>query len=94
MGFKNREIFHNTNWDNADANTKIMKKMFGDWLTYHDPRVYAHENYHKCAEHLLHGTPFENSNKPPGYTYKPWTIKELLDASERGKVLEDEGDWS
>ncbi|KAF3047955.1 hypothetical protein E8E11_009306 [Didymella keratinophila] len=94
MGFKNREIFHNTDWSDAAANTKLMGKMVGDWLTYHDPEVYANENYHKCAEHLTQGTPFENTNMPPGYTYKPWTVKELLGASERGEVLEDEGDWS
>jgi hypothetical protein len=93
MGFKNREIFHNTDWSDAAANTKVMKKMVGDWLTYHDPEAYAYENYHRCAEHLTKGTWFENTNMPSGYTYKPWTVKELLGASERGEMLEDEGNW-
>jgi hypothetical protein len=94
LGFNNREIFHNTDWSDAAANTKVMKKMVGDWITYHDPEVYAYENYHKCAENLAQGTPFDNTNIPPGYTYRPWTVRELLGASDRGEVLKDEGDWS
>lgn len=59
----------------------------------HNPEKYANENYNKCAEHLLEGTPFVNTNHVPGYTYKPWTVHELLEASERGETVEDEGDW-
>ncbi|CAI7652439.1 unnamed protein product [Penicillium manginii] len=94
MGFKNREIFHNTDWDAVAKNPKIMGKMVGDWLVHHDSEQYAYENYAKCAEHLLKSTPFKNTNSVPGYTYKPWTVKELLDASESGELVEDEGDWS
>lgn len=94
MGFKNREVFHNTDWSDPDANSKMMRNMVGDWLTYHDPEQYAHENYQACAEHLTQGTPFENTNAVPGYTYKPWTVRELLDASARGEVYEDEGNWA
>ncbi|GKZ27032.1 hypothetical protein AbraIFM66951_001795 [Aspergillus brasiliensis] len=94
MGFRNREVFHNTDWDAVAKNPHIMGKMVGDWLVYHDPEQYAYENYGPCAEHLLKGTPFKNTNSVPGYTYKPWTVKELLDASESGKPVEDEGDWS
>ncbi|KAJ6149848.1 hypothetical protein N7471_001047 [Penicillium samsonianum] len=94
MGFKNREVFHNTDWDAVAKNPEVMGKMVGNWLVHHDPEQYANENYGKCAEHLLRGAPFENTNSVPGYTYKPWTVQELLDASERGEVLQDEGDWS
>jgi hypothetical protein len=64
MGFKNREVYHNTDWDAVAKNPEIMGKMVGDWLVHH------------------------------GYTYKPWTVKELLNASESGEPVEDEGDWS
>ena len=94
MGFKNREIFHNTDWNAVAENPLIMGKVAGDWLLRHDPEKYAYENYNKCAEHLLKGVPFQNTNAVPGYTYKPWTVKELLHASECGKPVEDEGDWS
>lgn len=67
--------------------------MVGDWLIQHDPEQYTHDNYHKAAEHLLTGAPFENTNIPPGYKYKPWTVRELLTASERGEELVDEGVW-
>ncbi|KAH6613955.1 hypothetical protein C7974DRAFT_344738 [Boeremia exigua] len=94
LGFKNREMFHNTKWERQDPGYKPMQKMVGDWLTYHDPEQYAYDNFHDCAQHILSGAPFENTNSPPGYKYKPWTVKELLDASDRGETLEDEGDWS
>ncbi|KAJ6134744.1 hypothetical protein N7523_001066 [Penicillium sp. IBT 18751x] len=94
MGFKNREVYHNTDWDFVAKHPEVMGKMVGNWLVHHDPEQYAYENYAKCAEHLLVGARFENSNAVPGYVYKPWTVKELLDASERGEALQDEGDWS
>ncbi|KAL3599767.1 hypothetical protein FPOAC2_03995 [Fusarium poae] len=94
MGFKNREIFHNTDWDAVAKNPQILGKVAGDWLLRHDPEQYVYENYSACAEHLLNGSPFKNTNSVPGYTYKPWTVKELLDASESGKPIKDEGDWS
>ena len=31
------------------------------WLTLHDPERYVHDNYAKCVDHLLTGTPFENT---------------------------------
>ena len=94
LGFKNRELFHNTDWDAVAKNPEIMGKVVGNWLVHHDPAQYANENYAKCAEHLLRGAPFENTNYVPGYKYKPWTVRELLDASESGNPIQDEGDWS
>jgi hypothetical protein len=77
LGFKNREVFHNTDWSSQNAAPKKNEKMVGDWLILHDPEKYTHDNYHKAAEHLLTGAPFENTNIPPGYKYKPWTVREL-----------------
>ncbi|KXG46427.1 Monooxygenase, FAD-binding [Penicillium griseofulvum] len=94
MGFKNRELFHNTDWDAVAKNPEVMGKVVGNWLVNHNPEQYAVENYGKCAEHLLNGAPFENTNSVPGYRYKPWTVQELLEASESGKTVQDEGDWS
>ncbi|KAJ5900291.1 uncharacterized protein N7473_004361 [Penicillium subrubescens] len=94
MGFKNREVYHNTDWDAVAKNPEMMGKMVGDWLVHHDSEQYAYENYGACAEHLLKSTPFKNTNFVPGYTYKPWTVEELLGASESGEPVEDEGDWS
>lgn len=94
MGFKNREVFHNTDWDIVAEYPETMGKMVGNWLINHDSEQYAYENYGRCAEHLLTGAQFKNTNSVPGYEYKPWTVKELLDASESGKSIQDEGDWS
>ncbi|KAI9163992.1 FAD-dependent monooxygenase fsr3 [Paramyrothecium foliicola] len=94
MGFKNRENFHNTDWDAAAAKPQDVTKTVGDWVLNHNPEQYAYDNYAKCANHLLMGEPFVNTNAPPGYVFKPWTVKELIDASEKGIKIVDEGDCS
>ncbi|KAI4675634.1 uncharacterized protein J4E88_007668 [Alternaria novae-zelandiae] len=94
LGFKNREIFHNTDWKDEKATPTKQHKMVGDWLVCHNPEKYVYDNYHKCAEHLDTGVEFLNTNIPLGYKYRPWTVRGLLGASERGEVVEDEGDWS
>ncbi|KAL4918506.1 hypothetical protein BDW62DRAFT_200880 [Aspergillus aurantiobrunneus] len=76
-GFKNREVFHNTDWDAVARNREILGKMVWDWALRHDPEQYVYENYGRCAEHLL----------------RPWTAQERLGASERGEAVEDEGEW-
>ena len=94
LDFKNREVFHNTNWESPPPSDQKRNKVVGDWLVKHDPEQYARENYERCARHVLSGEPFENSNAVLGYTYKPWTVRELLGTSEHRERDEDEGDWS
>ncbi|KAH7232479.1 maackiain detoxification [Fusarium solani] len=93
MGFKTRELYHNTDWEVMDKDPSRLTKMVGNWVQKHDPEQYAYENYGKCANHLVAGTPFKNTNAVPGYTYQPWTVKELLDAADRGETIEDDGEW-
>jgi len=59
----------------------------GNWINLHDPEQYVYDNYTKCVNHLVGGTRFENTNPPPGYTYVPWTIDELLNAAAEGHEL-------
>ncbi|KAF7627748.1 FAD binding domain protein [Aspergillus flavus] len=94
MGFHHREKFHNTDWDAVAKNPDIFSKTTANWIMRHNPEQYAYDNYGKCANHLLTGAPFQNTNVPPGYTYKPWTVKELMEASDRHEPVVDEGDWS
>ncbi|GAB1194231.1 hypothetical protein APSETT444_003474 [Aspergillus pseudonomiae] len=94
MGFHHREKFHNTDWNAVAKNPDTFSKTTADWIMRHNPEQYAYDNYGKCANHLLTGAPFQNTNVPPGYTYKPWTVKELMDASDRHEPVVDEGDWS
>lgn len=68
--------------------------MTGRWITDHDPEEYVYQNWSKCVDHLSRATAFVNTNIPPGYTYKPWTIAELQQAADMGKPIEDEGDWA
>ncbi|KAL5611353.1 hypothetical protein FOBRF1_007470 [Fusarium oxysporum] len=92
MGFKTREVWHLTNWDKVEKG-QTFPNVVGSWVVDHDPEQYAYDNYEKCASFLIKGTPFKNTNGVPGYTHKPWTIQELLSASERGEKLVDEGEW-
>ncbi|KAI5917477.1 maackiain detoxification [Camillea tinctor] len=94
MGFKTREIWHKTDWSDGSNNpSKAFGGLKAPWLVDHDPEEYAREKFQDCADHLQHGTPFHNTNSVPGYTYKPWTVKDLNEASEKGIAEQDEGDW-
>ncbi|KAF4872092.1 FAD-dependent monooxygenase fsr3 [Colletotrichum siamense] len=94
IGFKSREAFHRTNWNEAAKNPRSIAKFTGAWLLKHDPEVYAYENYEACAAHLLHGKDFKNSNTVPGFPFKLWTVQELLEKADRGESIDDdEGDW-
>ena len=66
---------------------------FGRWILEHDPEAYAHQRYDEALDHLKHGTPFQNTNTPPGSKYTPWTIDGLLAAAERGEETVLDGDW-
>jgi hypothetical protein len=66
----------------------------GSWITKHHPEAYVYARWEECVNHLLNGAPFENTNIPPGYTYAPWTIDELLEAAKEERETVDSGDWS
>jgi hypothetical protein len=94
IGFKSREAFHHTNWDEAAKNPRGIAKFTGKWLLHHDPELYAYENYEACAAHLLHQKPFTHTNTVPGFPFKPWSVEELLEKSSKGESIEDaEGQW-
>ncbi|KAH7235412.1 maackiain detoxification [Fusarium tricinctum] len=94
MGFKNRENWHNTDWDAIAKDPSILLKQVGDWVSQHDPELYAYDAYGKCIHNLITGAPFENTNIPPGHHTKPWTVAELLAYADRGERIIDDGDWS
>lgn len=60
----------------------------------YDSEKYTYAHYGEVLNNLFSGAPFEAKNIPPGYAYKQWTIKEMMDKVERGEKLFFEGDWS
>ncbi|KAF9870378.1 hypothetical protein CkaCkLH20_12225 [Colletotrichum karsti] len=94
MCFKISEKYHKTDWEAVAKNPKLVGRAVGDWVFRHDPEQYAVDNYGRCVNHLIAGASFANTNMPPGYVYKPWTVGEMLRASEAGHEIVDEGDWS
>ncbi|CAG9981058.1 unnamed protein product [Clonostachys byssicola] len=92
-GFRAREIYHNIDWDEVAKNPDSIH-LWGKWMWKHDPEQYVYDNYDKCADSITSGNPFDNTNYPPGHSCKPWTVEELTQASEEGKELEYDGDWS
>lgn len=66
----------------------------GSWIVDHDPEAYAEESYEAALAHLEKGTPFKNTNTPPGMVYKPWTIDGLLKAKENGEPTILDADWN
>ncbi|GME26386.1 hypothetical protein GQ44DRAFT_831827 [Neofusicoccum parvum] len=92
--FDNRERLHNPDWEALKTDPSKLPSPVRVWLRKHDPEQYAYDMYDAAASHLVEGTPFVNTNCPAGYKYKPWTIQELLAASDRGERIQLEGDWS
>ena len=72
----------------------MLSMQVGKWINQHDPDAYVYENYHTFLNHIVSGAPFTSTNIPPGYTYEPWTINELLKVAEEGRETADAGDWS
>lgn len=92
MSQNNRNI---SNHDSASPSARVKQtKAYGKWLWSHDPEKYAVENYEKALFHLNEGVPFQNTNIPPGYICKPWTIAELIDRPEETERLTSSGDWN
>ena len=80
--------------EDARKHPEKLGMAVGQWINQHDAESYVYENYAKCLNHLINGTPFSSTNIPPGYTYETWTIEELLMAAEEGRETTDAGDWS
>ncbi|VUC37218.1 unnamed protein product [Clonostachys rosea] len=94
MGFKNRQQYHETTFKPADKGTEPEFPMVGSWVTRHDPEQYAYDMYGRCANHLLTGSSFENTNYPSGHSFKTWTVEDLHAVAKRGENIVDDGDWS
>ncbi|GME35742.1 FAD binding domain protein [Neofusicoccum parvum] len=92
MGFKNREVFHQADW-NVKIAPQTGGTFSGKWLTSHKVEEYVYENYGRAVQHLLIGAPFRNTNSVPGFKFRPWSVRELLEASSRGEPDTDEGEW-
>ncbi|PSN64201.1 FAD/NAD(P)-binding domain-containing protein [Corynespora cassiicola Philippines] len=94
QGFKNREHLHKADLEFLKQHPEVLTSVYNNWMTTHNAEQYAYDNYVACASHIKNGTPFENSNGVPGYKYKPWTVEELMEASDRGEPVHDEGLWN
>ena len=93
-GFRNREMWHNTDMEAAKKHPEKLAEMTGRWITNHDPEQYVYDNWSKCVDALGRVKVFQNTNIPPGYTVKPWKIEDVLDPNGKDNCLEDEGDWA
>ena len=80
-------------WDAVRKNRDLIKPRFGTWVWRHDAEEYAVDNFGKVLEHFAGGRPFKNTNIPPGYTPKAWTMDEMIQLENEGKKYELEGNW-
>lgn len=97
QGFVNHSYNINPNWaKRAPGDVSNMRPEYGWWILGHNPEHYAYAKYDLALRHLVanDGTPFQNTNIPPGYVYEPWTLQDIHDKLDRGERLRFEGDWS
>lgn len=85
-------MIHQTNWEAVAKNPSLIEQKHGQWINSHDPEEYVEQMYWPAYYHLTSGTSFSNTNIPPGYLYRPWTIEEIL--QEESNMTALEGDWS
>ena len=78
----------------AKNSTKEIKPigLLGAWIWRHDPENYAIQNFEAAKANLVDATPFANTNIPPGYVPKPWTIDEIRTMAKAGDI-QLEGNW-
>jgi hypothetical protein len=94
MGVVHRQALHDIDWDAIKKNPGLLDRIGpGNWLALHDPEKYAHDNFSACLGSLRNGKPFENTNLPPGHTYRPWTCEEVFAIERRNEKLKLDGDW-
>ncbi|KAI8961357.1 FAD/NAD(P)-binding domain-containing protein [Daldinia sp. FL1419] len=96
-GFVNMQDFH-IDIDNKKVIQKYPLLLMGKWLWAHNPEKYATENFSKAIAHLRTGSPFENTNLPPGHKWSNWTVEEEMTKQKAGILtmleLKSNGDWS
>lgn len=79
MGWETRHKWHQTDWNLVRDNPEYLQIPQPDWLYGGDPERYSYENYDAVVEHIEKGTPFKNTNIPPGYEYTEWSTDEMMD---------------
>ncbi|MCJ1419423.1 hypothetical protein MMC32_005778 [Xylographa parallela] len=93
LGFANQESYHSVGKAAVAGNPNALKPRYGSWIWKHDPEQYAIESYEKVAGCLKTGHEWMNTNIPPGYVPRPWSIDELILLQEEGKPIVLEGNW-
>lgn len=73
-GFANRQLMHHIDLDAAEAKPELITMSLPGWIWKQNPAKYAMDNYAAVEAHLTTGSPFENTNGPPGVKYEAWTI--------------------
>jgi 2-polyprenyl-6-methoxyphenol hydroxylase-like FAD-dependent oxidoreductase len=96
MAFVNAQLLAATDWASIEKDPMQVRLRFPRWVFRHDPEGYVYEKYGQAFAHLTQGTPFQNTNFPPGHNFKPWTIEQVHEDIAAGKRAVDllDGDWS
>lgn len=94
VGFLNQTNFLKPALRKVGGASATPKPEYGRWIWAHNPERYAYDNYGKALKSLVDGSPFQNTNIPPGYNYKPWSLHELYGRIDKGEKVQFEGDWS
>lgn len=99
LGFYNAVRLQATDWTAAKINPQLAQPKLPKWIWTHDPETYAYENFHKTAESVKNGVPFDEldsvpPNYPPGHKYVPWSLDEVMEDVKNGRQVDlGSGDW-
>ncbi|KAF2397031.1 FAD/NAD(P)-binding domain-containing protein [Trichodelitschia bisporula] len=100
LGFSNAELLQDTDWSKVKERPRTAQPKHPKWLFYHDPELYAYENFEKADKAVKSGARYLTDvpeilpNYPPGYKYEAWNIEQIMDDMKAGKQVElGAGDW-
>lgn len=103
LGFANAFRNHNTDWEGAKKEPKKAQPKLPQWIWRHNPELYTNERWEEVEAYVKDGglekesrgekSTFKNTNIPPGYEWKLWTIEEMMEEGKHSSV-ELQGDWT
>lgn len=94
LGFINQFKRQKPDFEKIRENPELVKLSFAPWIWDHDPEAYAVESWGKVVQSFVDGKEgWRNTNVPPGFEYRKWTLDDMLRLEKEGKDIEVVGDW-
>ncbi|KAE9961681.1 hypothetical protein BLS_001539 [Venturia inaequalis] len=99
VGLFNADLMQDADWNKVEISPSRAMPKLPAWNFSHNPERYTYENYDKVVEGICSGAKYITDldippNYPPGYTYEPWDVEQVMSDRLSGNALVLEpGQW-